>query len=170
VANEFLSQYLFMIYLTALTVIQTIYRWTIGRLMNDELEWLWKEAFLVHLPGRTEKKEEKPLSGWSVSSLNSNISPPKYVFEALPFEPIRLAILISDCVLMCNINMIRCRYFLILTTFIYSTIKKNCTKASCHDVFCIFEVFDNILYISHHLMRLYMFLVGMCTPVSEPSI
>jgi hypothetical protein len=44
---SFLLIYLFVVYLMTLSVAQTIQRRMVGRLMNTELERMWKEAVVV---------------------------------------------------------------------------------------------------------------------------
>jgi hypothetical protein len=56
----YLFIYLFIFYLTTLSTAQIIYRLTTRRLVNNELETMWKEAITVkllpwNLPGGTEK-------------------------------------------------------------------------------------------------------------------
>jgi hypothetical protein len=82
--------YLFIVYLTMLSVAQTFLASMIG-LMNNELERMWKEMVMAqftalskHLPGGTRKTTKRPCSQDSQPlSQDLNQRPPEYEAGAL---------------------------------------------------------------------------------------
>lgn len=94
---------------------KSIYGWRVRRLVNHELEWMWKEvimahiqAFTRHVPGGLRKNNGKYQSAQAVSSWDFKPGPHEYEVGALLTWPLRSVMSFNyECSLMMTATCLR---------------------------------------------------------------